>query len=260
MLQHGINSDATTWLVDDPSQSLGFMLADRSFDVWMANNRGSWFSMEHESLDPKQKEFWAFSLDQMAKFDLPANLALISKITGFSKIEFIGHSLGNTQMFAALSDPTIRPLVAPYIDRFTALAPAIYFRQNKIRYPNSIFYLTNLVNNVGWLLNVHYFFSEECKWDQEAIDADSKRCSENPKKCYYEVEFLDHEPEVDNWARYGVWKAQYHWSGSRRTFIHFGQIIRNQIWRPNYFKNTISERGGTKRCTESQFHPAMTSV
>ncbi|KAJ8646139.1 hypothetical protein MRB53_007887 [Persea americana] len=44
--------DGMTWLLDNPDQSLGYILADRGFDVWIANTRGTRWSNKHQSLDP----------------------------------------------------------------------------------------------------------------------------------------------------------------------------------------------------------------
>lgn len=43
--------DASTWLVNSPDESLGFILADNGYDVWFANVRGTKYSSEHTSLD-----------------------------------------------------------------------------------------------------------------------------------------------------------------------------------------------------------------
>lgn len=43
--------DAASWFLDLPNQSLGFILADSGYDVWVANTRGTRYSRGHETLD-----------------------------------------------------------------------------------------------------------------------------------------------------------------------------------------------------------------
>lgn len=48
-------------------------------------------------------EFWRFSYDDMAQYDLPAELQYIRDVTGVERISYIGHSQGSTIMLAALA-------------------------------------------------------------------------------------------------------------------------------------------------------------
>lgn len=42
--------DGITWLLNPPAQSLAFILADNGFEVWLANTRGTKYSLGHTSL------------------------------------------------------------------------------------------------------------------------------------------------------------------------------------------------------------------
>lgn len=119
-LQHGLLAAGSNWVTNLPNTSLGFLLADAGFDVWIGNSRGNTWSRKHVSLDPKQKEYWQFSHDELAKKDLPAVINFITKTTGQEQIFYVGHSQGTTIAFMAFST---MPELASKIKMFFALAP-----------------------------------------------------------------------------------------------------------------------------------------
>lgn len=120
LLQHGLLDSSFTWIVNEPIESLSYILADAGFDVWMSNNRGNLYSLAHVTLNPSQEEFWEFSWDEMARYDLPANVQFVLNATGYSTLGYVGHSQGTLQMFAALSN---EPSLVGYFNTFVGLGP-----------------------------------------------------------------------------------------------------------------------------------------
>ncbi|XP_062070882.1 lipase member J isoform X3 [Lepus europaeus] len=127
-LQHGLLTSASSWISNLPNNSLGFVLADAGYDVWMGNSRGSTWSRKHKYLKTNSKEFWAFSFDEMAKYDLPASIDFVLKQTGQEEIFYIGHSQGTTIAFIAFST---FPKIAERIKIFFALAPVFSIKHTK---------------------------------------------------------------------------------------------------------------------------------
>ncbi|XP_012787942.1 lysosomal acid lipase/cholesteryl ester hydrolase [Sorex araneus] len=119
-LQHGLLADSSNWVTNLPNSSLGFILADAGFDVWMGNSRGNTWSRKHKTLSVSQEEFWAFSYDEMAEYDLPASVNFILKKTGQEQLYYIGHSQGTSIGFIAFSR---QPELAKKIKIFFALGP-----------------------------------------------------------------------------------------------------------------------------------------
>lgn len=67
----------------------------------MGNGRGNRYSTAE--LSPNASDFWDFGLHEMAIYDLPASFRYINNVTQ-RKIHFVGHSIGATIMFIALTE------------------------------------------------------------------------------------------------------------------------------------------------------------
>ncbi|CAH1378793.1 unnamed protein product [Tenebrio molitor] len=123
-VQHGVVTNSANW-VDISNRSLAFRLANKGYDVWLGNIRGSTYSNKHKSLNVNVPKYWDFNLDVMAQKDIPSQLQLVANETGKAgEIIYIGHSMGTTLIFMYASEypEETREL----IQGFVTLAPVAY--------------------------------------------------------------------------------------------------------------------------------------
>ncbi|NXX43511.1 LIPM Lipase, partial [Tricholaema leucomelas] len=120
LLHHGTLGDSIQWISNLPNNSLGFILADAGYDVWMGNSRGDTWSLKHKTLKPCQKEFWQYSFDEIGKYDVPAELYFIMNKTGQKNVYYVGHSEASAAGFIAFST---YPELAQKVKVFFALGP-----------------------------------------------------------------------------------------------------------------------------------------
>ena len=95
------------------------------YDVWLGNNRGVIYSRRHVKLDPDvdAEKFFDFSFVELGKYDLPAMIDFVRRVTNVDKVTYIAHSQGTTQMFFALAE--MQEQMAERINLFIALGPVV---------------------------------------------------------------------------------------------------------------------------------------
>merc|ERR1711860_210687 len=143
-LQHGLLCSSADWVMGYDTKSLGYILADAGYDVWLGNYRGNTYSRYHETLDPNKNEFWKFSWNEMGTYDIPAMIDTILAETGAEKIHYIGHSMGTTGLMVMADKRT------EYLDKLimvNLLAPVAYVEHMKS--PISI--IAPFVYGVEWI-------------------------------------------------------------------------------------------------------------
>lgn len=109
-----------------------YILAEAGFDVWLGNARGTFYSRNHVSLDPDNRndanQFWRFSWEEIGRLDLPAMIDYALTTSGKSRLHYIGHSQGTTVFWVMGS---LRPEYNDKILSMQAFAPVAYLEFNR---------------------------------------------------------------------------------------------------------------------------------
>ena len=101
ILQHGLLDGAFTWLILE-KDSLAKKLCDEGYTLYLPYVRGTQFSRSHLDYDSSlNSEYWDFSFDQMAEYDLPAVINYVKQRDNVEKVYYIGHSQGTLIFFLA---------------------------------------------------------------------------------------------------------------------------------------------------------------
>lgn len=119
-LQHGLLDASSSFVINFKNQSLGFVLWDAGYDVWMGNMRGNTYGLRHVKLSPNDEAFWNFSWTEMGELDLPAMIEYTLKLTAQKDLIYIGHSQGTLIAFSQLG---LNSRLASQIRLFIAMGP-----------------------------------------------------------------------------------------------------------------------------------------
>mmetsp|Transcript_11111 Transcript_11111/g.23956 ORF Transcript_11111/g.23956 Transcript_11111/m.23956 type:complete len:469 (+) Transcript_11111:194-1600(+) len=174
LLQHGLLDSCAGFLLSGPGQALALLLADAGYDVWLANTRGNTQSRNHTQLSTWSAQFWAFSFDEMARYDLPAELDYIAAKTAQEQVHYIGHSQGTTILLAALAS---QPELNNRIKLAVLLAPVAFPKH--ISSVPLLALATMNTDLVFGLLGIHEFMPSQ----RVVSYLEGKLCTAEPQLC-----------------------------------------------------------------------------
>lgn len=143
-LMHGFVESSDSWLLQGPGKALAYVLADNGFDVWMGNARGNKHAQKHVILDPKQKDFWEFTWEEIGLHDLPTMIDYVLNVTNKENLYFIGYSQGTTSFYVMNS---LKPEYNEKIKMMFALAPVAFMSHVRSPLIKMFSPATNLLGN-----------------------------------------------------------------------------------------------------------------
>ncbi|EDO40744.1 predicted protein [Nematostella vectensis] len=234
-LQHGLLMDSTNWVLNSPHDSLGYILADKGFDVWLGNIRGNEYSAAHVKWNKDSSKFWDWTWQQMAQYDLPAMIDYVTLATSQSQVFYVGHSQGTLIGFTGFS---ANQELAKKIKMFFALAP-VYTVAHVSEFIKAsayaLFPVTHIFQN---------HVSEEfvpSKLTKMMSDAGVCSRAKSEELCYKTGETLfGFDSSNLNMSRVPVIMSHWGSGTSFKNMVHFGQMVTSgkcQKYNYGYFYN-----------------------
>ncbi|VEN37648.1 unnamed protein product [Callosobruchus maculatus] len=156
-MMHSLLCSSMDWLYLGPEKSLGFLLAEAGYDVWMGNVRGNTWSRKHVKLDPdRDNDFWEFTFHEHGYYDVGAYIDHILNVTKHKQLYYIGHSQGTTELFILTS---MRPEYNEKIIHGISLAPIAFMTDVRSPIIGMMVKFKRQLNNLFELFNVRELLS-----------------------------------------------------------------------------------------------------
>eukprot|EP01116_Phalansterium_solitarium_P006509 TRINITY_DN18834_c0_g1_i1.p2 TRINITY_DN18834_c0_g1~~TRINITY_DN18834_c0_g1_i1.p2 ORF type:complete len:391 (+),score=140.83 TRINITY_DN18834_c0_g1_i1:88-1260(+) len=219
-LQHGLLDSATTWVMNNPNESLAYILADAGFDVYVGNARGNTYSLDNVNYPIKSKALWDLvDFDNMISIDAPVMIQNALRISQQEKLVYVGHSQGTVMGFGAFST---NPQLAAMVNLFVALAPVAVVSHQTSRV---LTYMANL-NVAEWLalFGEERFLPED--WLLEALAG--SLCKTQPEVCEDVIFALCGYNRANlNATRMPVYMSHTPAGTSVRNMLHWTQAVKS---------------------------------
>jgi len=136
--------------------------------------------MKHVTYNPSQPEFWYWTWDEMAQYDLPTEINYILSASKQASLSYIGVSQGTCQAFSGFSENSA---LANKVNLFIAIAPVSY-----IAHQRSTF--LSLLADLDMATIVEILGEREFALDEAVRKLLPGFCDEEPKLCEYTMSIL----------------------------------------------------------------------
>lgn len=226
LLQHGVLDSTWMWVINPTVKSIALQLYDFGFDVWMANNRGNYFSSAWNRSESvaHSDAFWNFSFADMGIFDVPANIDYILNHTGKAHLQYVGHSQGTTQFFIAAQTPGLSEFLQKKVSQFIALSPVAFIG-------NTTSQLMVLMAQLGVASKMRSLFPHSFMDSSTLLDVEHAFCVLSAGViCQLAVGTVVGDGLLDSPAAIDKYSDHFPLGTSVKDIEHFAQFIRSNAF------------------------------
>jgi len=240
---HTVLTSSADWVMNLPHQSLAFVLADKGYDVWMGNVRGNCYSKKHTKVKVSSDKFWDFSVDNMAKHDIPGMIDYVLKATQQPHVYYVGHAQGSMIAMAAASENTD---LASKIKVHFALAPITRLDHVK----GMIEGIASWGQHLAYVFKFFHIreFYPSSKWSARIM---SFICKLTPHMCKFGMSLFSGNSRQINATRIPIYMSHTPAGTSTKNVLHLSQMVNSgKFNKYDYGKLGNQERYGSDKPPE----------
>ncbi|CAH0553309.1 unnamed protein product [Brassicogethes aeneus] len=170
----GTGGTAENFLILGNDSAIAYYLADKGYDIWLMNQRGTTHSRRHKTLNPAtDTKYWDFDWHEVGVYDIPANVDHLLNVTKKEKFIYIGHSQGTTTYFVFTSE---RPEYNNKIIVGIQFGVAVYLKNLHVPMLDFLGKYHRIIEGILRILNIHYIIPD----NEEMLDAIKQFCGLTP--------------------------------------------------------------------------------
>jgi len=195
----------------------------QGYDIWLGNSRGNKYSREHATLNPNKDDYWQFDWQDMGDQDIHTAIDFVRSSTGFSKVVYVGHSQGTTQMFYALAHD--EEWFASRVSLFLAFGPVLSLSHASSDLLYFVAFNEKLIDDTCELFGIYEMFP--ANW----LDTGAMRlmCGVIPQLCDFGAYLIcDEDADLDDKDRLDDYMGHFPAGTSLRCLDHYGQIMNSK--------------------------------